>query len=378
MDLEYPDRLHDSHDNLPLAPTRRIIDDSELSEYCGRVGGKLGVKTDKVEKLVPDLYDKEKYVLHYVNLQQCIKLGLVLKKIHKVLEFNQSPWLKPYIEKNTKLRARAKNAFEKDFFKLMNNSVFGKTMENLRKRVDVQLVHSEEKLLGLVVKPTYKCHKIFNENLVAVHRVKSPLLLNKPAFVGMAILDLSKTLMYNFHYGYIRETYGDNAKLLFTDTDSLTYEIRTEDVYKDFWGDKQQFDFSDYPREGEMSKFHSDENKKVVGKFKDEACGEIITEFVGLRPKMYSYTMDSGEGDKKAKGVKKDVIKRDITHSDYLRVLEEEGVQYNDMNCIRSNRHKLGSYTIHKVSLSCYDNKRHILSDGMNTRAHGHYKNSIK
>ena len=161
-------------------------------------------------------------------------MGLTLKKVHRVLEFDQSPWLKPYIEMNTRLRSGAKNTFEKDFLKLMNNSVFGKTMENLSKRVDVLLVHNEEKLLRLVAKPSYKCHKIFNENLVAVLRVKSPLLLNKPAFVGMAILDLSKTLIYDFHYGYIRNKYGDDAKLLFTDTDSLTYEIKTEDVYQDF------------------------------------------------------------------------------------------------------------------------------------------------
>ena len=123
-----------------------------------------------------------------------------------------------------------------------------------------------------------------------------------------------------------------------------------------------------------MSKFQSNENKKVVGKFKDEACGEIITEFVGLRPKMYSYTKENGGGDKKAKGVKKDVIKKNITHSDYVRVLED----YNDMNLIRSNKHQIGSYTMHKVSLSCHDNKRYILDDGINTRAHGHYMNRIQ
>ena len=346
VDLEYPDELHDLHDNLPLAPSRRVVNDSELSDYCEQIGEKLHVSSDKVEKLVPDLHNKEKYVLHYANLKQCLELGLKLTKVHRVLEFRHEPWLKPYIEKNTKLRACAKNAFEKDFFKLMNNSVFGKTMEQSEYTMN-RLVHSEEKLLWLVAKPMYKCHMIFNEKLVAVHRVKSPLLPNKPAFVGMAILDLSKTLMYDFHYNYVKNKYGNNAKLLFTDTDSRTYEIKTEDLYKDFWGDKGQFDFSHYPREGRMSKFHSNDNKKVVGKFKDEACGEIITEFVGLRPKMYSYTKEDGSGDKKAKGVKKDVIKKNITHSDYLRVLEDEGVQY-DMNLIRSNKHELGSYTYKK------------------------------
>ena len=124
-------------------------------------------------------------------------------KVHRVLEFNQSPWLRQYIEFNTEKRKNAKNAFEKDFFELMNNSVFGKTMENIRKRVDARLVTHEKKLLKLTSKPTYVSSKIFNENLVAVHKIKETLTLNRPAYVGMCILDLSKTLMYGFHYSNI-------------------------------------------------------------------------------------------------------------------------------------------------------------------------------
>ena len=124
----------------------------------------------------------------------------------------------------------------------MNNSVFGKTMENLRKRVDVRLVTNEKKVLKLTSKPTYVSSKIFNENLVAVHKIKEALTLNMPAYVGMCILDLSKTLMYDFHYNYIKKKYGDKAKLLFTDTDSLTYEIEVEDVYQDFWNDRDKFE----------------------------------------------------------------------------------------------------------------------------------------
>ena len=145
-----------------------------------------------------------------------------------------SPWLKQYIDFNTLKRTNAENGFEEDFFKLMNNSVFGKTMENLRKRVDVRLVTDEKKLVRLTSKPTFVSSKIFNENLVAIHKIKETLTLNRPAYVGMCILDISKTLIYDFHYNYIKGTYGNRAKLLFTDTDSLTYEIRTEDAYKDF------------------------------------------------------------------------------------------------------------------------------------------------
>ena len=130
----------------------------------------------------------------------------------------------------------------------MNNSLFGKTMENLRKRVDVKLVTDEKKLMKLTSKPTFVTSKIFNEKLVADHKIKETLTLNRPAYVGMCILDISKTLMYDFHYNYINKKYNDKAKLLFTDTDSLTYEIKTEDVYKDFWSDKDQFDNSEYSR----------------------------------------------------------------------------------------------------------------------------------
>ena len=174
-------------------------------------------------------------------------LGLKVKKVHRVLEFNQSPWLKQYIDFNTEKRKQAKNSFKKHFFKLMNNSVFGKTMENLRKRVNIKLVTEYKNLDKITSKPTYVSSKIFNENLMAVHKMKETLTLNRPAYVGMCIFDLSKMLMYDFHYNYIKKRYGDSDKLLFTDTDSLTYEIEAEDVYKNFWNDKDMFDNSGYP-----------------------------------------------------------------------------------------------------------------------------------
>ena len=170
VDLEYPEELHDLHNDYPLAPEKVKVTNDMLSEYCKNISEKYGISTGLVSKLIPTLGNKEKYVLHYRNLQLYIDLGLKVTKFHRVLEFNQSPWLKQYIDFNTEKRKNAKNAFEKDFFKLMNNSVFGKTMENIRKRVDVRLVTDENKLLKLTSKPTYVSSKIFNENLVAVHK----------------------------------------------------------------------------------------------------------------------------------------------------------------------------------------------------------------
>ena len=235
VDLEYPQELHNLHNDFPLGPEKMKVAKDMLSDYCKKIADKFNLSSGLVHKLIPTLNDKEKYILHYRNLQLYQSLGLKLKKIHRVLQFDQSPWLKQYIDFNTQKRTNAKTSFEKDFFKLMNNSVFGKTMENIRKRVDVRLVTSKEKLLKLASKPTYVSSKIFNENLVAVHKIKETLTMNRPAYVGACILDMSKTLIYDFHYNYIKHKYDNKAKLLFTDTDSLTYEIETNDAYADFW-----------------------------------------------------------------------------------------------------------------------------------------------
>ena len=371
VDLEYPQELHDLHNDYPLGPEKVKVTDEMLSNYCEKIQKKFNISTGLVHKLIPTLNNKQKYVLHYRNLQLYLDLGLKLKKIHRILEFDQSPWLKQYIDFNTQKRTHAKNSFEKDFFKLMNNSVFGKTMENIRKRVDVRLVTSKEKLSKLASKPTYVSSKIFNENLVAVHKIKETLTMNRPAYIGMCILDLSKTLMYDFHYNYIKHKYGDKAKLLFTDTDSLTYEIETKDAYKDFFKDKSKFDNSDYP---ENSPYFNKTNKKVIGKFKDEAAGVPIIEFVGLRSKMYSYMKDNDKGGKTAKGIKKNIITKNIKHEDYKEVLFNNKQMHHTMKTIRSNNHQLGSFELNKISLSCFDDKRFIHQNGITSYAYGHYK----
>ena len=285
VDIHYPKESHDKHNDYPLCPER--------------VKCKNGV-----EKLIPNLRDKKKYVIHYKNLIQCLDMGLKVTRIHRGIKFVESEWMKPYIDMNTNLRANAKNNFEKDFFKLMNNSVFGKTMENIRNRVDVKLVNTEEKLKKLIAKPNFRSRKIFSENLVSVHMKKTSLTMNKPVYLGMCILDLSKTIMYDFHYNYIKPKYGNKAKLLITDTDSLMYEIETEDFFKDISGDvKNRFDTSDYP-ENHPSGIPTGENKKVLGMFKDEAAGKIIKEFVGLRAKLYSFKMDEGGESKSVKELK--------------------------------------------------------------------------
>ena len=259
-DLEYPQELHDLHNDYPVPP-KKVKVSNNMPAYCKNIAEKYKISIGLVSKLIPTLRDKKEYVLHNRKLQLYLDLGLKIKKIHRVLKFHQSPWLKKYIDFNSEKWKHAKNSFEKDFFKLINNSVFGKTMENLRKRVDVRLVTNEKKLDKLTSKPTYVSSKIFNENLMAVHKVKETLTLNRLAYVGMRILDLSKMLMYDFHYNYIKMKYINRARLLFTDTDSLTYEIEAEDVYKDFWNDKDMFDNSDYL---DSSPYYCNVNKKSL------------------------------------------------------------------------------------------------------------------
>jgi len=276
---------------------------------------KIGV----VNKLIPNLNDKHYYVVHYENLKLYESLGLKVNRVHRKVKFKESDWLKKYIDLNTNLRTKASNDFEKNFFKLMNNSVFGKTMENIKKRVDVRLVTNERDAIKLASKPYYDSRTIFDENLIAMHIKRTKLVYNKPIYLGMCTLDLSKTLMYDFHYNYIKHKYDDKAKLLFTDTDSLCYEIKTDDFYKDIADDiESKFDASDYPKD-HSSGIKSGVNKKVIEMFKDKAKRKQIEEFVKLRAKLYSYKISEEEDYKKCKGVKKAVVCKSITHDDYKK-----------------------------------------------------------
>ena len=190
--------------------------------------------------------------------------------------------MKKYIDFNTNKRKHAANSFEKGFFKLMNNAVFGKTMESLRKIVSVKLINNVKYYVKYISILIFVSQKIFSKNFVAIHEIKPVLTLHKPIYVGFIILNLSKLLMYEFHYKYIKIKF--DAKLWLTDTDSLVYEIKTEDIYEDFYEDKNLFDFSDSPLN---SKFFDPTNKKVPGKMKGKFKGKIISEFVGLNSKMY-------------------------------------------------------------------------------------------
>ena len=223
------------------------------------------------------MYDKKNYVVYIRAVKQALIPG------HKVLQFNQKAWLKPYIEMNTELRKKAKNDFEKEFFKLMNNAVFGKPMESVRKQRDIKLITTDKRRNKLVSEPNYHAIKWFSENLVAIEMRKTKIKMNKPIYVGMAILDIRNILMYEFWYGYLKPKYGDRIKLFYMDTDSLNPFIKTEDFYKDIADDvEKRFDTSDYKVNRPLP---AGKNKKVIGLMKDELKGKIMTEFIALDQK---------------------------------------------------------------------------------------------
>ncbi|RWR98532.1 hypothetical protein B4U79_01333, partial [Dinothrombium tinctorium] len=214
VDLEYPEELHDYHNDLPLAPE------------------KILPPGNKTEKLLCHFGKRERYTIHYKILKLYMKLGIKVTRLYKILQFKQSAFMKSYIDMNTALRAKATNDFEKDFFKLMNNSVFGKTMENIRNRQNIFFESNENRILNRVSKFNYKHYTIFSDNLIALHMYKTEIVFDKPIYVGFSVLDLSKILMYKFHYKIMKPKFS-NIRLMYMDTDSFIYEISTYDIYED-------------------------------------------------------------------------------------------------------------------------------------------------
>jgi hypothetical protein len=382
--LKYPDELHPIHTEYPLCPERRIVKRQELGPHQNNdlIDKLSGGKFAETEKLVATLETKDRYIIHYRNLQQCLELGMELEHVYRVLEFDQSPWLEPYITANTIRRRDAKNAFEKDLWKLMNNAVFGKTMEDVRRRTRVDLVRpigEEHRLRKMLADPALVGRKIFHgSNLIAVHRKQTNVVLNKPIYVGASILDLSKYYMYDFWYNHIKRKYGDRAKLCYTDTDSLIIEIETEDVYADMIEDADLYDFSDYPEEHPLLEklppdqwiIHPDgsrelKNKKVIGKWKDEFAGTRALRYAGNRSKSYALeTEDEYKNVQKAKGLKKSLVKKELTIDIYERcILEGVEDKPRTANFLRCERFVPYIIRQTKRSINPLDSKRWILND---------------
>ena len=351
VDVEYPKNLHTLHSDLPFLPER--------------------MKINKCDKLVCNVQDKKNYPVHILALKQALNHGLKLTKVHSVIEFRQEYWLKPYIDMNTESRKKAKDDFEKDFFKLMNNSVFGKTMENVRNHRDIRVVTTYKRRSILASEPNYYSTKYISKDLLIMEMKKTEVVMNKPIYLGQAILDISKTLMYEFWYDYIKPKSGDKARLCYTDTDSFIMHIKTDNFCRDIADNVETwFDTSNYD-ENDKRPLSIGKNKKVIGMFKDELGGKIMTEFCALRTKAYAYKLDDDTEMKKAKGTKKCIVKREITFKNYADALFNDEVIIKSQQRFRSDHDKVYTEEVNKIALSSNGNKRIETFDKATTYPYG-------
>ena len=376
-DLTFPIELHDKFKEFPpcpesLTPNTKWMSDYQkamLSKHDEGIAKKLA-KGEDVDvgrnKLIPHLMEHKNYCIHYRNLKFVKDLGVKIGIVHNIVSFKQKEWLKEYIDFNTAKRTKAKNDFEKDFFKLMNNAVFGKTMENVKNRMNLHLTTCDDNAVKWFSKFNYKnCNEI--DGLYLIEMYKTEIIYDKPMYVGTSVLDLSKLCMMEFHYNVIHKEFEGKYNLLYSDTDSLIYDIRDPDIYKWIGNNKDHFDLSDSLR----PELKNNKNKKVICKYKDEMNSLIIKEAVFENPKVYSIihqemednVIDENHNTKKAKGVSKVVLKKEITHKDFVDVLETGKSISKDVISIRSFDHQLYTVKQKKVVLTSWYDKMNMISN---------------
>jgi hypothetical protein len=383
VDIEYPrdHELQDRHRDFPFCPELRKAPAGRLP-YPPNVLRDYGV--GKSAKLMVTLTDKEHYVIHYRSLQQAMENGLRIRHVHRVVSFKQSPWLEPYVRLNTGLRQQARNKFEVELFKLMVNAVYGMSLQNVRKHINVRMATNPESYTKYVSKPNFRDRTWYREDLALIDMAKVRIVLDKPVYTGMTILDHSKWWMYRFHYNML-DWYGgsDRIRLVYQDTDSLVYNIRTRDVYQDMLQHLGDFDTSNYPQN---HKCFNAQNARVLGKFKDEADGRLIKEFIGLMSKLYCFTFVDQEPNnennivspppvKRAKGVNRAVVAHGLSVDDYRRCLFEQRIKLTENERFMSKHHRIYSVSVRKRSLAPFDDKRYVIPEngGVSTLPWGHY-----
>ena len=370
-DLRFPKEIHDKLKQYPPAPEILIPKEEWMSDYQLNLKNKLNIKS-KSSKLVPHLFEHKNYCIHYRNLKYLVELGVKIGPVHNIVSFYQKPFLKPYIDFNTEMRKNAKNDFEKDFFKLMNNAVFGKTMENVKNRINIHATTSNENAIKWFSKVNLKGCKEFN-GLYLIEMLRTEIVYDKPLYVGTSILDLSKLCMMEFHYDVINKEFENKYDLIYSDTDSLVYNIYTDDLYEWIKNNKAHFDLSESKRED----LKDDENIKALGKFKDELNSLVMTEFLTLNPKVYSIkyynNLENTEikNKKTLKGVAKVNVKNEISHMNYFNTLYTDKKCIRNVCSIRSFNHELFTYTQNKIALTNFYDKFKMI-DGINNEPYGY------
>ena len=372
VDIEFPKELHEKLKQFPPCPETLMPQVEWFSDYQREVMEKTNSKPT-AEKLIPHLMKHEDYVLHYRNLKFIHNLGAVIK-LKRVISFKQSRWMADYINSNNAERAKAKaskNKFLDELFKLMNNSVFGKTMEDVRNRQNMHLTTDRNNALKWFTKIEFKGSN-YIDGLYLIQTHKTETLYDKPVYVGCAILDISKVRMMDFHCNTIHKNLEGNYDLLYSDTDSLIYHIRHRNLYKWLFDNQDEFDLSNL-----TGKYWSDNNESVLGKMKLEVGSNIITEFCALSPKSYCYKyfekLYCEKEVKKAKGVSLAVSAKTMEASDYKRVLDSNQSQTRKIHGIRSFNQQLYTTCEDKVVLNSFYDKM-ILVDNINCLPYGYIK----
>ena len=374
-DLLYPDDIHDKHENFPLCPSNDRVKNNELSEYQHKSIENLkniGYKNLPTNKLLLTLKNKENYIVHFKNLKLYLKLGLKITKIHRVLSFDQFDFLKPYITMNTELRKIARTDFEKDLYKLLNNSIYGKSIEDKRKHLNIKVAINKDQCIKYAKSPLFENAQILDENISLMKLKKSCVVLDKPIYIGFTVLEYAKNYMYKLYYLVFQKHYGDKLKLLYTDTDSFIFLVYTNDIdydWRNVFG--HLMDFSNYPND---HRNYDDSNKKKIGFLKVENAEKFIKEFVGLKSKLYSILFNDETQKRTAKGLNKCVLKNNVDHFHYKNEIKLDKNYLCQMRRIQSKNHQLRTLELNKLIFTCFDDKRFICEDGTTTIPYGHYK----
>ena len=379
VNLDYPEHLHCKTSDFPLAPesgsiTEDMFTDFMLAHYQLT---NPNTKYKPSRKLLLTQYNREHYIVHYAVLKFYLKMGLILSKVHRVIKYKQKSWLKDFINYNSNQRALSSNDFDKAFYKLKNNALFGKTMQDVRKEINYKLITSEEKLIKLANSPFFHDRDLITDDIVGVHMMKSKVTLDKPIFVGQAVLDYSKLEMYNLFYDILPHCpLIKKLQLVGGDTDSFFLTIATEphitlsDVFSNL---AQYIDTSNYPTSHPM---YSNVNKAKLGCFKDETAGKELQEMILLRPKMYSMKyMQTDTAIKRAKGISKHIIQK-MKHDNFKEAFEEKKTTRVQMTILQSKQHTIRTTTFNKRALSAFEDKRCWLSEN-ESLPHGHVDSPV-
>ena len=374
VDAEFPQEIHDKMNDFPFLPEQ------------------IKPPGDRYVKLIAHLGHRKNYIISLEMFLLARQEGVKFSKIHRVLQFDQAPWLRSYMELNTNLRQATSDPFQQDYYKLMNNSAYGKMLEQVTKYINFKLFTTQNakkfKVLHerkpYLVKQKLVYHRCSTHTacprsaecskeegcVVGMELKKLKAVLSKPSYAGVKVLENSKLVMYRFYYHVLKPLFGERMRVLGTDTDSFILEIISEDIVDDLNQIRSHMDFSNLAKNNPLFDVT---NRKVPGKFKIEYPDDILTKFAGLRSKSYCLETLSGNVIARAKGTKKSVVRKTLKMQDYEKCLNEQALIYRTQHLLRSRLQRIFSIKQSKVSLSAMDTKRFLKPDCQDSLAWGHY-----